>query len=287
MEILTYGKPASPAILLLPDDGMAADVLPTALKPLEKSFYLLCPVFAAGEDAVSALEARLDKEFTGRIWGAYGLRRGADTLLELLSRKKLRIRTAVVEGASALPAAPLAGIPGRLYYWYRSCDRKAKKLLKALRAELPAVRTLALKKLKTGQEFYDIRSDLMVKKLEASFGKAQTVVSSTVINAARPQLWGQLFARPETGAISRGLRDGLPLERDDAAYTQIVEGRTDKLTHWSHLTRLKSLGGSSTEYIDQVEVSAGRFTPLAARFAEVYLRRQQKKRAKILKKINK
>lgn len=290
MEKRTFGKPGAPAVLLVSDRSMSAVALHNALAALEKNYLVLSPAFSEEESIharVQALEDWIQKDFTGRVWAAYGLREGGLVLLELLCRNKVRIRTAVTEGVQEMPSASLKAFPGKLYFWYGTKDRKTKRVLKTLRKDLPSLRTVSLKKLRSGQDFPSIRPDLMVKRLEKAFGKARTVSVSTVINASRPQLWRLIFDRPETGRISRRLTDGLPLEREEETYTQVVEGRTPLLSHWSHLTRLDSLGSGATKFTDQVEVSAGFLTGGAAKFAGLYLKRQQKKRIKQLKKFSK
>lgn len=61
--------------------------LRNALDHLERRYFLIVPSWdaPAGPEALAAeWESRLLQDFSGRIWGAYGLREGADALLALV-----------------------------------------------------------------------------------------------------------------------------------------------------------------------------------------------------------
>ena len=286
MEIKTYGKSSAPALLLLSGGGSWGEAAESALRALEKSYFLLVPAFAETEslsERAAALEECLLDDFAGRIWGAYGLREGGSVLLELLSRGKVRIRTAIAEGRVVLPAGGLRDIPGRLYYWYRAKDRKAKKLLKALRRVCPKLHTLALKKLKKDADFLSVRPDLMVKRLEKTFGKAQTVSVSSLMDANSDTIWRQLARRGVTKPMLH-LTDMQPVTRSDEDRVQILEGQTRHISLWSHMIRLQRVSERETVFTDQVEVEAGFLTPLVKLWAGAYLRRSQRKQNRQLKK---
>ena len=285
MEMKTRGNVTAPALLLLPDGGVASAV-DGSLRALEKNYFLLLPSFAEGEslaDRAAALEECILDDFSGRIWGAYGLREGGTLLLSLLSRGKVRIRTSIAEGRLSLPEGSLKNCYGRLYYWYRAKDRKAKKLCKELRAVCPELHTLALKKLKKGTDFLSVRPDLMLKRLEKTFGKAQVLTVSSLMDGSSDSIWRQLARRGITKPMEQ-LTEMQPIERRDDEQVQILEGKTSRVSHWSHMIRLQRVSAKETIYTDQVELEAGFLTPLVKLWTGAYLRLSQKQQNRKLKK---
>ena len=61
-------------------------------------------------------------------------------------------------------------------------------------------------------------------------------------------------------------------------HVQILEGRSNRLTLWSHLIRLERADDELTFVTDQVELDAGRLNSLAVPLAGLYLKEQQLRR---------
>ena len=118
MELRETGKSGA-AVVLLWEDGDSGAAFAPVVRALEKTYRVLVPAFAPEEtpdERVAAVEAAILGAYDGRIWGAYGLRRGGEALLALLSRGGVRIRTAIVEGALAVPAQGLKNYSGTLVH---------------------------------------------------------------------------------------------------------------------------------------------------------------------------
>jgi len=285
MELHITGKADAPAILLIPDRDMDASALAAALGALEKDYQLLIPSFAADEpdgEISAALESALGQQFAGRIWGAYGLRRGAGLLLALLARGSVRVRTAVLEGAFALPESPLPR-ESRYICWKNARDRAAKKSWQALKKQLPGVYSLTMKKMKKGEDLLSLRPDVMAKRLQSAFGAAAVVSRSAVLPQRTDKVWRQLCLHPDKEELAR-LTEKEPLRRDADNRTQLLEGSGGGLKLWSHWVRLESLGQDGTICTDQVELDAGRFNALAKPAARLYLGYIQRRRARALRK---
>ena len=280
MELREIGKTGAAAVLLWPDDGMDAAVFAPVVRTLEKSCRVLVPVFAPEEPfsaRVAAVESALLAAYDGRIWGAYGLRAGGSAILSLLAEAKVRVRTAIVEGAVEIPARGLSEYSGTLIHWRGSKDKGAGKSWEALHKAFPALRSLTLRKLKAGQNFVSIRPDIMTKRLLKAFGSAGTVRVSTLVPHSAARVWRQLNRRPAGKALGR-LQTMRPLRRTDEDRTQIIEGAAKGVPLWSHMTRVEPCGEYGAVCVDQVEISAGKLTPAAMRVAEIYLKAVQKSR---------
>lgn len=285
MELRETGKSGA-AVVLLWEDGDSGAAFAPVVRALEKTYRVLVPAFAPEEtpdERVAAVEAAILGAYDGRIWGAYGLRRGGEALLALLSRGGVRIRTAIVEGALAVPAQGLKNYSGTLVHWKGSRDKGAKKTWETLRRNVPALRSLTLRKLKVEQDFVSIRPDLMAKRLAKAFGSAGTVRVSTLVPHSAARAWRQLNRRPAGKALGR-LQTMLPLRRTDEDRTQIIEGTAKGVPLWSHMTRIESCGERGAVCVDQVEIAAGPFTPAAMRFAEIYLKAVQKSRKRQMRR---
>ena len=279
MELTVCGKAELPAVLLLPPAGMSGEELCRALPGLEGQYRRIYP--AAPMDA-AALKTALDRSGAGRLWGAYGLREGASLLLELLAGGAA-VRTAVVEGPFALPGGSLRDYDGTLVCWKGGKNKKAKKSWEALKKDVPRLRSLTLGKLKGKQDYLSVRPDLMAKRLAATFGAARTVQMEETVPRTPDAVWRSLCRRPAGSAVKR-LTQLRPLRQDDETRTQRLEGSGGKLSLWSHTVRLAPLGDDRTVCTDQVEVEAGKLTSLAAIGAKLYLRAEQKRRRKELRR---
>ena len=75
-----------------------------------------------------------------------------------------------------------------------------------------------------------------------------------------------------------------PLRRTDEDRTQIIEGAAKGIPLWSHMTRVEPCGEHSAACVDQVEISAGKLTPVVMRIAEIYLKAVQKSRNRQMRK---
>ena len=286
MELRETGKPGAAAVLLWPDDGSDAAVFAPVVRALEKSCCVLVPGFAPDEPPaarVAAVENALLSRYDGRIWGAYGLRGGGSAILSLLSRGTVRVRTCVVEGAVEVPAQGLREFSGTLFHWKGSRDKGAEKSWEALHKAFPALRSLTLRKLKAGQNVVSIRPDIMAKRLLKAFGSAGIVRVCTRVPHSASRVWRLLNRRPAGKAIGR-LRTMQPLRRTDEDRTQIIEGAAKGIPLWSHMTRVEPCGEYGAACVDQVEISAGKLTPVVMRIAEIYLKAVQKSRNRQMRK---
>ena len=286
MELRETGKPGAAAVLLWPDDGLDAAVFAPIVRALEKSCRVLVPGFAPEEPPaarVAAVENALLSRYDGRIWGAYGLRGGGSAILSLLSRGTVRVRTCVVEGPVDVPAQGLREFSGTLFHWKGSRDKGAGKSWEALHKAYPALRSLTLRKLKAGQNVVSIRPDIMAKRLLKAFGSAGIVRVCTRVPHSASRVWRLLNRRPAGKAIGR-LRTMQPLRRTDEDRTQIIEGAAKGIPLWSHMTRVEPCGEYGAACVDQVEISAGKLTPVALRIAEIYLKAVQKSRNRQMRK---
>lgn len=285
MELHTQGNPGAPALLLALPAGADGGSLREVLARLERRYFLLvfyCQAPAGPEEAAEWLESRLLEDFTGRIWGAYGLREGADTLLALLARGRVRIRTLVAEGAVRTPPPGGAACSGQVILWRNARDRAAKRALRSLGRRWPEARTLTLRKLRAGQDFLSVRPDLMARRLEKALGQAQLVRFSSVMDRGAGRLWTLLKRRPPQGLDAR-LAAGEPPVVDEAARTLIREGRGGPVRLWSHLVHLEPVSGTETIYTDQVELSAGLLSGPARLLTALSLRRDHRRWARELR----
>lgn len=286
MELRETGKPGAAAVLLWPDDGLDAAVFAPVVHALEKTCRVLVPKFTPEEPPaarVAAVENALLFRYDGRIWGAYGLRGGGSAILSLLSRGTVRVRTCVVEGPVEVPAQGLREFSGTLFHWKGSRDKGAGKSWEALRKAFPALRSLTLQKLKAGQNVVSIRPDIMAKRLLKAFGSAGIVRVYTPVPHSASRVWRQLNRRPAGKAIGR-LRTMQPLRRTDEDRTQIIEGAAKGIPLWSHMTRVEPCGEHGAACVDQVEISAGKLTPVVMCIAEIYLKAVQKSRNRQMRK---
>ena len=193
------------------------------------------------------------------------------------------MRTCVVEGAVEVPAQGLREFSGTLFHWKGSRDKGAEKSWEALHKAFPALRSLTLRKLKAGQSFVSVRPDMMAKRLWKVFGSAGVVRVCTRVPHSASRVWRLLNRRPAGKAIGR-LRTMQPLRRTDEDRTQIIEGAAKGIPLWSHMTRVEPCGEYGAACVDQVEISAGKLTPVVMRIAEIYLKAVQKSRNRQMRK---
>ena len=123
----------------------------------------------------------------------------------------------------------------------------------------------------------------MTKRLLKAFGSAGTVRVSTLVPHSASCVWRQLNRRPAGKALGC-LRTMQPLRRTDEDRTQIIEGAAKGVPLWSHITRVEPCGEYGAVCVDQVEISAGAFTPAVMRAAEIYLKAVQKSRNRQMRK---
>ena len=250
MELKTMGKDASPAVLLLPGEGIEPEAVLAALKTMGRRYRLLLPVFDPGEGP-EALEDALLRECAGRLWGAYGLGSGADMLLRLIARGKVRVRSWVTEGPVALPEEPLPERPGRGWSWIRAKDKAGERSLAALREACGGVASMTMKKLPKKKSTLSYCPKFAVGRMEKSFGSAVSVSRSARISAPAASLWSELNEGPIQKEIAR-LREMLPVEKDEARHVLILEGKGERTELWSHLIRLESDEDGVTICTDQI-----------------------------------
>lgn len=278
MEFYTFGKPDNPVLLLIPAQSMEHSALYTPLKALEKHYYLLLPAFSPAESAERRLEGMeecLREHFTGRIWGAYGVDEGGSLLLSLLSRNRVQIRTAIVDGNITLPGQSLEASPSTLVYWYGSRDKTAKKQLKALREGFPRLQTLRLKKLREGERFLAIRPDQMVKRLRRTFGTAKLVQFPVLLQINTPTLWDYLARRDH--AAAEQLKSPAKVILWEEILTLQIEGQSTLSKHWSHRLQLEALEDNLTLCTHQVELSGGALSAVSVMRAKALLKKEHKR----------
>ena len=280
MELRSQGKADGPAVLLLPAGELDADALLAGMGRLEKSFRLLIP--SPDMDAPTLENLLLHQGLDG-LWGAWGLRSGASLLLELLARGRISVRTAVLEGAFALPSAPMNGYEGRLICWKGGKDKAARKAWEALKAQTPALRSVTLGKLKKNQDFFSVRPDLMVKRLSQAFGSVRQIRGEQVLKGTPERVWN-LLRRSPVSDFERERLALAPLKISEAQRTLRAEGRSGTFPVWVHTVRVEERGADRTACLDQLELDAGKLTLLAAPLSKLWLRREQRRRSRRMKK---
>ena len=286
MDIRTMGKPGAPAVLLLGNADDSFALLSETFTGLEKEYFLLFPVFDTSEDREArarALETALLEGYAGRIWGAYGLREGAALLLDVFVRGRIFCRTAVLEGAFALSGPVYGNAVGRMICWINAKDKAAKASWEALRGRVRGVSSLTMKKLKKDRTFGEIRPDLAVKRLKKEFGTAVIVTSTDVLPQRSETVWRELNTHVPRAEL-KALKEKEPTLCLSDDYVMIQNGRSPRLSHWSHMTRLESLGEDGTICTDQVELDAGKLNALAKPLAALYLKALHARRRRALKK---
>ena len=277
MELEKTGKAGTPAVLLL-TDRVPEDTL-IAMKGLEKNYTLLAaPADAPAEE----LEAALLAETGGLLWGAYGLHAGGDALLRLLARDRVRIRTAVLEGAFTMPEILPDPRKTRVICWIGGKDKAAKKSWQGLGERVAPVDSLTVKKLPKKESLLSFRPDVAAAQLKKAFGTAVCVQRSCELDQSPERVWRYLREYPAYRERSL-LTSHRPVERMEEARIQLLEGSSDKLTLWIHATHVEERDGK-TLCIDRIELEAGKRNAAARPLAELYLALLQLQRARGLKK---
>ncbi len=277
MELEKAGKSGAPAVLLLTDRPPAEAV--AGLPGLEKRYCLL----AAPADAeIIELEKALLAETDGLIWGAYGLHAGADALLRLLSRGRVRVRTAVLEGAFTLPETPPDPKNCKVICWMGSKDKAAKKAWQSYGQTVAPTDSLTIKKLPKNESLPAYRPDVAADRLKKAFGTAVCVRRVSVLDQEPARVWRHIWENPayrERSLLTRVK----PTERIDESGLQLMQGSSDKLSVWVHATRVEEQDGK-TVCVDRIELEAGRLNAAAKPLAGLYLALLQIQRARSLKK---
>ena len=277
MDLSVIGKAGAPEVLLL---GGAE-----ALRPLEKRYCLLLPVFdeESRDEKLEALERELLLHHGGRIRGIYALGGDAGLALRLLARGRVRVGTVVLEGDFELPE-DLPPLDSAVTVWYRKKDKAAKKRGDALRELASPLSTLAMKKLPKGMSLSDIRPDLAVLRLEKTYGGGVSVTRAAMVPGSAEEVWRDLCLSPSADRVFLSQME--PIRCEDEALSQLVEGSSKHLKRWSHLIRLESADEGLTYVTDQVELDAGKLNALALPLTELYLKVLQLRRSAAMKKKN-
>ena len=120
----TFGNSENPTLLVM--HGMMNDwkVIYEKMKPLEKDFFLIIPAmdgcydgakdFTTFADQCEQIEEYVQVHLSGRLYMVYGISQGATLMDELLSRDKIEIKAAILDGLYVAKQGKLAGkISGR------------------------------------------------------------------------------------------------------------------------------------------------------------------------------
>ena len=286
MELHICGRNDGAVVLLLGGAGIDADALLSRMPKLEKTYYLLVPVFSAdeSEDArLDALEQMLTEQFSGRIWGGYGLAEGAGLLLRLVLRGSIRLRACVLEGAFAAGEG-IGGGPTetKLIHWAGAKDKAAKKTREALLEAVPSLNRLTIKKLPKGECFAAARPDLAEARLIRDLGQCVTVTRTAVLDGSVEDIWERMRLYPTGDAALVGRIDRLRFDREKR--THLLKGSSKKLRLWSHQVRLESLGEDGTIRTDQVELDAAKLNAVYRPLAGLLLKKEQRALARALKR---
>ena len=184
--------------------------------------------------------------------------------------------------ASASPEPlPEKGV-SRIFLWVGGKDKAAAKAAKALKESLSPVSILTMKKLPKDRPLVDLRPDIAEKRLLDAFGQGVTVTRTTVLDEEADSVWRQLRMYPAGDAALLKKLDGI--HSADAGRVQLLEGSSGQLRLWSHMVRLESLGEDGTICTDQVEFDAGKLNCIYKPLAGAFLKREQRRRARALKK---
>ena len=129
-----FGNKDKPTLLLL--HGMMQDwrCLYETLKPLEEHYRLIIPVqdgfydgsgdFTSFADQARQIEEYIQTNYGGRISGAYGISQGTIVLTELLTRNRITIGTAIMDGCYVAHQGKLAGkAMAQMFRKYRDTGR--------------------------------------------------------------------------------------------------------------------------------------------------------------------
>ena len=277
MKLEMIGKANAPEVLLLSRSE--------ALAPLGKDYGLLLPSFdeeATPEARLAALERELLFAHGGRLRGVYALDGDTALALSLLLHGAVRVEVTVVEGEIASVPGNAAAA-GRIVYWHRKKDRAAKKTQKALRELASPLSTVTMKKLPKNAALADLRPDIAVKQLEKAFGGGVTVTRAAMVPGSVETVWQELSLSPAGGETAL-LTQVDPILCADGEHVQILSGSSKKLRFWNHMIRLERADDELTYVTDQIELDAGKLNALAAPLVGLYLKSEQQRRSRLLKK---
>lgn len=129
-----FGKKENPPILLL--HGMMQDwhSVYKMLRPLESHYLLILPAqdgfydgssdFTSFADQCRQIEEYLNRNYDGKIHGAYGASQGGLMLTELLTRNKISIAKAIMDGCYVAHQGKIAGIiTARMFRKYKNTGK--------------------------------------------------------------------------------------------------------------------------------------------------------------------
>ena len=114
-----FGNKENPPVLLL--HGMMQDWRSEyeLLKPLEEHYLLIIPAqdgfydgskdFTSFDDQARQIEEYINKNYGGRVKGAYGASQGGLMLTELLTRNKIDLGTVIMDGCYIAHQGMIAG----------------------------------------------------------------------------------------------------------------------------------------------------------------------------------
>ena len=129
-----FGHKDNPTLLLL--HGMMQDwrCLYETLKPLEEHYRLIIPAqdgfydgssdFTCFADQARQIEDYIQTNHNGSLCGAYGISQGTIVLTELLTRNRIHIDTAIMDGCYVAHQGKLAGkAMAKMFRKYRDTGR--------------------------------------------------------------------------------------------------------------------------------------------------------------------
>ncbi|MBP3413883.1 MAG: hypothetical protein J6L81_01620 [Clostridia bacterium] len=135
-----FGSKEKPTLLLM--HGMMQDWHSEYkyLKPLEEHYRLIIPAmdgfydgckdFTSFADQARQIEEYVQKNYDGKLDGIYGASQGALMIVEILSRNKIRIKTAILDGVYVAHQGKIAG--WCTYKMFLSIKKNGGKLPKAM-----------------------------------------------------------------------------------------------------------------------------------------------------------
>lgn len=149
-----FGSKKNPPVLLM--HGMLQDwhYEYEMLKPLEEHYRLIIPAmdgfypnsknFTSFEDQCSQIEEYVQKNYNGKLHGVFGQSQGGLMMVELLTRDKIEIKTAVLDGVYV---AHQGRIAGWVTFWMINSAKKNN-------GNFPKLMDVMMKRMGLGEEDY-------------------------------------------------------------------------------------------------------------------------------------
>ena len=119
MKFYEFGAEGSPVILCMHGMMQSWESIYKVVKPLEENYRLLIPAmdgfyegcdnFTSFSDQAEQLEKYVIEHYNGKIDGVYALSQGALLIIEVLTRNKISIAAAVLDGTYAAHQGWIAG----------------------------------------------------------------------------------------------------------------------------------------------------------------------------------